>query len=133
MEESEDPGDEHTEQGGEPIEGGDPINEEEENEDEEPTGPAQSTDKASIPHKEAECEELKSNEEYSSGPNKEGNDPDDVSPVLDSEGEAHSSGYNLRKRKPINYGETRNYKTTATILYLLHVCRLLVRTSYSLI
>ena len=46
MEESEDPGDEHTEQGGEPIEAGDPINEEEENEDEEPTGPAQSTDKA---------------------------------------------------------------------------------------
>ena len=44
MEESKDPGNEHTEQGGELIEGGDPINEEEENEDKNPTGSNQSTD-----------------------------------------------------------------------------------------
>ena len=30
---------------------------------------------------------------------------------------AHSSGYNLRKRKEVNYREARKYKTTATILY----------------
>ena len=38
----------------------------------------------------------------------EDNLEDNPSP-LDDEGEVHSSGYNLRKRKPINYGETRNY------------------------
>ena len=116
-EESEDPDDEQTEEDGEPIKGGDPINEEEENEDQEPTGPAQSTDEASIRHEEAEREEPESNEEYSSGPDEENDDPNDVSLVLNSEGEAHNIGYNLRKRKPINYGETRNHKTTATILY----------------
>ena len=109
MEESEDPDDEQTEQDGEPIEGGDPINEEEENKDKNPTGLTQSTDEASISHEEAESEGPKSNEEYSSGPEEEDNDPNDVSPALDSEGETHSSGYNLKKRKPINYGETRNY------------------------
>ena len=33
------------------------------------------------------------------------------------EEETHSSGYNLRKRKEINYRESRNYNTTATVLY----------------
>ena len=30
---------------------------------------------------------------------------------------AHSSGYNLRKRKEVNYREARKYNTTATVLY----------------
>ena len=38
---------------------------------------------------------------------------EDNSPNPDDEGEVHSSGYNFRKRKPINYGEARNYKTKA--------------------
>ena len=77
----------------------------------------QSTDETLISHEEAESEGPESNEELSSVPEEEDDNPNDVSPDLDSEGEAHSSAYNLRKRKPINYGETRNYKTAATILY----------------
>ena len=78
MEESEGPGNEHTEQDGLPVKGRDLIDNEEENEGEEPTGPAQSTNEASISHVEPECEEPKSNEEYFSGPDKEDNDPDDL-------------------------------------------------------
>ena len=66
---------------------------------------------------ETEDEGSEVDEELSSKPGEGDNAPDDGSPALDGEDETHSSGYNLRKRKPINYGETRNYKTTATILY----------------
>ena len=45
--------------------------------------------------------------------NSQGGDPD--APV--EEEETHSSGYNLRKRKEINYRESRRYNTTATVLY----------------
>ena len=38
-------------------------------------------------------------------------------PTLYGEGEVHSSGYNLRKREPINYGKARKYKIKATVLY----------------
>ena len=38
-------------------------------------------------------------------------------PIPDDEDETHNSGYNLRKRKPVDYNKTRNYKTKATILY----------------
>ena len=42
---------------------------------------------------------------------------DDKTSVPGSEKEVHSSGYNLRKRKDIDYSETRKYNTTATVLY----------------
>ena len=100
-----------------PIEGGDQINVAEENEDENPTESAQPTDEVLISNEEAENEGSEVDKELSSEPGGGDDNPDDVSPTLDGEGKAHSSGYNLRKRKPINYGETRNYKTTATILY----------------
>ena len=70
-----------------------------------------------VSDEEAEDEGSEVDEELSSKPGGGDNAPDDVSSTLDGEDKTHSSGYNLRKRKPINYGETRNYKTTATILY----------------
>ena len=39
------------------------------------------------------------------------------SSIPDDEDETHNSGYNFRKRKPVDYNKTRNYKTKATILY----------------
>ena len=117
MEESEDPDGEHAQHSGNPVEEGDLIDKEGGDENEEPLRPAQSTEESLAPHEEAEYEEPKSNVEYLSESDEEEDDLDDVSPALDNEGEVHSSGYNLRKRKTINYGETRNYKTTATVLY----------------
>ena len=64
---------------------------------------------------------MEPNVEHPLGSNEEERDEeddlDDDSPALDNEGKVHSSGYNLRNRKVINYGETRNYKTKATVLY----------------
>ena len=73
------------------------------------------------PHEDVEYKEPEPNEKYPSGSDEEEcgeeNDSDDASSAQDNKDGVHSSGYNLRKRKTINYGETRNYKTTATVLY----------------
>ena len=50
-------------------------------------------------------------------PDEEENNQDDDCRVPDEEEGTHSSGYNLRERKKINYSETRKYNTTATVLY----------------
>ena len=52
-----------------------------------------------------------------SGSNDEESVQDDETSVPGNEKEVHSSGYNLRKRKDIDYSETRKYNTTATVLY----------------
>ena len=47
----------------------------------------------------------------------EGEDSGNEDSIASAKEETHSSGYNLRKRKEINYRDARKYKTTATILY----------------
>ena len=94
---------------------------EEESNLEEPFDSLQPTDESLTELKSIKLEETTSEEESESEHTEtshvDGEELDNDSPSSDNEDEVHSSGYNLRKREPINYSEARAYKTKATVLY----------------
>ena len=71
----------------------------------------------SLPQIEEEMESEREQDNTDANESDEEEDNRDDDPVAPREEGAHSSGYNLRKRKEVNYREARKYNTTATVLY----------------
>ena len=70
-----------------------------------------------MPQIEEEMESEREQDNTDANESDEEEDDRDDDPLAEREEGAHSSGYNLRKRKEVNYRETRKYNTTATVLY----------------